>query len=164
MRDWKNKISKHISYTEATKSRTAIKESIDNTPDELTLEKMRHVAETIFEPLRQRYRVPIAITSFYRSPKLNKAIGGSSSSQHVKGEAIDIDADVYGAVSNRQIFNYIKDNLDFDQLIWEFGDNREPAWVHVSAKKEGNRKNILIAYKVKDWRGKEVTKYKYYDK
>ena len=158
------KISKNISYTEATKSITAIKKAIDNTPDTIALSNMRYIAENIFEVIRVRFCVPIAVSSFYRSPKLNKAIGGSSSSQHVKGEAMDIDADVYGVITNKYIFDFIKDTLQFDQLIWEFGDNKEPAWVHVSLKKSGtNRKQILQAYKKKNWRGAYVTKYKVYE-
>jgi zinc D-Ala-D-Ala carboxypeptidase len=157
-------ISKNISYTEATKSATAIKRGIDNTPDSIALANMRYIAEKVFQPVRGRFCVPIAITSFYRSPALNRAIGGSSTSQHCKGEAMDLDADVYGVITNRYIFNYIKDNLEFDQLIWEFGDDKEPAWVHVSLKKNGvNRKQILQAYKEKDWRGRYITKYKNYE-
>lgn len=158
-------ISKNISYTEATKSITAIKRGIDNTPDCNALSNMQFVAENIFEAVRGRFCVPIAVTSFYRSPALNRAIGGSSTSQHVKGEAVDLDADVYGVITNKYIFDYIKDNLNFDQLIWEFGDNEEPGWVHVSLKKTGvNRKQILQAYKEKDWTGRYKTKYKPYEK
>lgn len=157
-------ISEHISYTEATKSRTAVEQSIDNTPDEKTLSNMRHVAERVFEPLREHFCVPISVTSFYRSPELNKAVGGSSTSQHVKGEAIDIDADVFGVITNKQIFEYIKNYLNFDQLIWEYGTDEEPAWVHVSLKKSGfNKREILVAYKEKTWSGKYKTKYKYYE-
>ncbi len=157
-------ISKNISYTEATKSVTAIKRGIDNTPDCAALANMQFVAENIFEPVRGRFCVPIAVTSFYRSPALNKAVGGSSTSQHVKGEAMDLDADVYGVITNKYIFDYIKDNLNFDQLIWEFGDNNEPGWVHVSLKNSGtNRKQILQAYKEKDWTGRLRTKYKTYE-
>lgn len=160
MRNWKDKISEHISYTEATKSVTAIKKGIDNTPDKDTLERMKYVANNVFEPIREHFGVPIAITSFYRSPKLNKAIGGSKTSEHIYGSAMDIDADVLGMVSNKQIFNYIKNNLEFNQLIWEHGTDREPAWVHVSLKKHNNKKEILKAYKTKNWAGNLVTKYK----
>lgn len=157
-------ISPNVTYTEATKSDTAIKHGIDNTPNELQLANMRSVAQNIFQPVRNRFRVPIAITSFFRSEKLNRKIGGSRTSQHCAGEAMDIDADVMGMVSNREIFNYIKDNLVFDQLIWEFGDNYEPAWVHVSFKRIGiNRGQILKAVKIKDWRGKLVTQYQKYN-
>lgn len=160
MRNWKDKISEHISYTEAVKSATALNKGIDNTPDEATIKRMKLVAEKVFEPLRNHFGVPIIITSFYRSPALNKAVGGSKSSDHIKGCAMDIDADVLGMVSNRQLFNYIKDNLQFDQLIWEHGDDKEPAWVHVSYEESGNKCQVLQTYKEKDWRGKTVTKYK----
>lgn len=160
MRNWKDKISDHVSYTEATKSKTALRNNIDNTPDAMTLERMKCVANNIFEPVRNHFKVPIAITSFYRSPQLNKKVGGSKTSEHVYGSAMDIDADVLGLVSNRQIFNYIKDNLEFNQLIWEFGDDNEPAWVHVSYKESGNKNQVLKAYKEKNAWGRTVTKYK----
>lgn len=140
------RISAHISYSEATKSRTASRLGIDNTPDAAALEAMRHVASTIFEPTRAHFGGrPLAATSFYRSPALNRAIWGSPSSQHCKGEAIDIDADVFGGPTNRAIFEYIRTQLDFDQLIWEFGTDENPAWVHVSAKVQGNRGRVLRA-------------------
>ena len=160
MRNWKDRISENISYTEATKSNTAIKLGIDNTPDKETLERMKFVAETVFEPLRQHFGIPIALTSFYRSKKLNKQLKGSSTSEHVYGSAMDIDADVLGMITNKDIFDYIKDHLDYNQLIWEFGTKKEPAWVHVSSKKEGNKKEVLQAYKDTDWKGNTVTKYK----
>jgi len=142
------KISKHISYKEATFSQTATRKDIDNTPSEEILERMRVVAENIFEPLRAHVGGPIKINSFYRSIMLNTAIGGSKSSQHTRGEAIDID-DTLGNMSNKDMFTFIKDELDFDQLIWEFGDDENPAWVHVSyVSPENNRRRILKASKV----------------
>lgn len=162
MRNWKDKISEHISFTEATKSRTAIKYNINNKPSDFVLSKMKYVAKNIFEKVREHFGVPIAVTSFFRSKKLNDKIGGSSTSQHVKGEAMDLDADVFGLITNKDIFDYIKDNLEFDQLIWEHGSRKEPAWVHVSLKKTGNRKNILVAYKETDMLGRVRTKYKNY--
>lgn len=160
MRNLSKKISEHIPYTEATKSRTAIKFNIDNTPTKDTLSRMKYVAEEIFEPLREHFLVPIGVSSFYRSKMLNKKLRGSPTSEHVYGSAMDIDADICGMISNRQIFSYIKNNLDFNQLIWEFGTNREPDWVHVSSKKYGNKNEILKAYKEKDWKGQMITKYK----
>lgn len=159
MRNWKTKISDNISYTEATKSRIAVKYGYDNTPDKETLERMRYVAKEIFEKVREHFGVPIAVTSFYRSKEVNKKAGGSTTSEHVYGSAMDLDADVMGLISNRQIFNYIKNNLEFNQLIWEHGTSREPAWVHVSKKKSGNKNEVLRAYKTTDWRGKQITKY-----
>lgn len=153
-------ISKHLTYREATKSRTAITHGINNDPDEYQLLNMLSLAQNIFEPVREHFKVPIAVTSFFRSDALNKRIRGASGSQHTKGEAMDLDADVYGDLTNKQIFNYIKDCLVFDQLIWEFGDDNEPAWVHVSFKKVGhNRGQMLKAFKDVNWAGKPVTKY-----
>ena len=140
------RISKHISIKEATRSNTAERLGIDNFPDSPTLVNMQALAENVFEPLREHFGHPIYITSFYRSPELNKAIGGSSTSQHCKGEAIDID-DVIGESTNADFFNYIKDNLDFDQLIWEFGNDDSPNWVHVSYSASNNRGNVLKAVK-----------------
>ena len=138
-------ISEYITYGEAIKSETAIRKKIDNTPTTEATIAMVNVAEKIFEKVREHFGVPIAITSFYRSPRLNKAVGGSRTSQHVKGEALDMDADKYGKITNSQIFNYIKDNLEYDQLIWEYGNYDNPAWVHVSLKLCGaNRKQIIM--------------------
>jgi len=141
-------ISKNISYKEATRSETAKRRGIENDPNPDQLENMKHVAENVFQPLREHFGCPIYISSFFRSEELNRAIGGSSSSTHMKGEAIDLDADVYGRISNGVIFNYIKENLEFDQLIWEFGDGKNPDWVHVSLSKNNNRNQILIAKRV----------------
>ena len=141
-------ISKNISYKEATYSNTAKRLGIDNTPNEEQLENMKHVAENIFQPVREHFNVPIYISSFFRNDALNQAVNGSINSTHKKGEAMDLDADVYGKITNAEIFNYIKDNLEFDQLIWEFGDDKNPAWVHVSLSKRNNRNQILVAKKV----------------
>ena len=142
-----DKISEHITFEEATKSQTAIRKGIDNTPTEEHLANMKYLAETVFEPLRAHFGKPLGVSSFYRGPKLNKAVGGSATSQHVNGEAMDIDGDIFGGVSNSDIFNYIKTNLPFDQLIWEFGDNNKPDWVHVSYNGSKNRKQVLRAIK-----------------
>jgi hypothetical protein len=140
-----NRISKHISYKEATRSATALRLGIDNKPNEYHLQNMEMVAKKVFEPLREAVNAPIKINSFYRCEELNKAIGGSSKSQHCQGRAIDID-DIYGHVSNAYMYYYIKDNLDFDQLIWEFGTNDSPDWVHVSyVDEDSNRKRCLKA-------------------
>ena len=140
-------ISKHISYKEGVYSTTATRKGINNTPDDEQLDNMELIAEKVFEPLREWVGGPIKINSFFRSPKLNKAIGGSSKSQHCHGQAIDID-DTYGIVANSEMYHYIKENLDFDQLIWEFGDDDNPNWIHVSyVSKEDNRNRCLKAYK-----------------
>lgn len=139
------KISKHISYKEAVYSATAKRLHLDNTPDDDTLCEMEKVANYIFEPLRLYVGGAIKINSFYRSVEVNKAVGGSSRSQHCKGQAIDID-DVYGHKTNAEMFEYIRENLDFDQMIWEFGDTNNPAWVHISyVSKKENRNRILRA-------------------
>ena len=141
------KISKHITYKEGTRSVTALRLGIENVPNDYELQNMELIAEKVFEPLRQAVNGPIKINSFFRCEELNKAIGGSSRSQHCQGRAIDID-DVYGYVSNSYMYYYIKDNLDFDQLIWEFGTDDSPDWVHVSyVDEDSNRKRCLKAYR-----------------
>jgi len=140
-------ISKHISYKESVYSVTAIRKGIDNEPNEKQLSNMKLVAEKIFEPVRIHFNTPIKVNSFFRSPDLNKAIGGSTKSQHCKGQAIDID-DTYGKVTNAEMYWWIKDNLDFDQMIWEFGNNDNPNWVHVSyVSPDKNRNRCLKAYR-----------------
>ena len=140
-------ISKHISYKEGVYSRTALRKDIDNTPGDDQLYFMEIIAEKIFEPLRENVGGPIKINSFYRSPELNKAIGGSTTSQHCKGQAMDID-DTFGRMSNAEMYHWIKENLDFDQMIWEFGNDDNPAWIHISyVSPEKNRNRCLKAYK-----------------
>ena len=140
-------ISEHISYKEGVYSTTATRRGIDNTPNDEQLDNMETIAEKVFEPLREWVGGAIKINSFFRCPELNKAIGGSSKSQHCQGQAIDID-DTYGIVANSEMYHYIKENLDFDQLIWEFGDDDNPNWVHVSyVSEDSNRRRCLKAYK-----------------
>jgi zinc D-Ala-D-Ala carboxypeptidase len=141
------RISKNITYKEAIHSNTAKRMGIENIPNEEQIANMFTIAEMIFQPLRSFVGGPIKITSFFRSPKLNQAIGGSESSQHCKGQAMDLD-DVYGHKTNAEMFMYIRENLDFDQLIWEFGDEENPNWIHVSyVDKQKNRNRCLKAYK-----------------
>lgn len=142
-----NKISKHISYAEATKSSTAIRLGIDNTPNDEQLANMKLVAEEVFEPVRAFVGKPLSVNSFFRNEATNQAIGGSSRSQHCKGQAIDIDGDAYG-VDNKLIFDFIRAEVLFDQLIWEFGTDKQPAWIHVSRVKDGNRRQVLQAKKI----------------
>ena len=140
-------ISKHISNKEGVYSRTALRLNIDNTPTQEHKQNMRLLAENIFEPLRAYVGGPIKINSFYRSPELNKAIGGSVKSQHCHGQAIDID-DTFGRATNAEMFEFVKKNLNFDQMIWEFGDDKNPNWVHISYVSENkNRNRCLKAYK-----------------
>ena len=142
------RLSKNLTLREAIKSNTATRLGINNTPEEWEIHNLRAVAENVFQPVRDHFGVPIAVSSGYRSKELNRAIGGSKYSQHMIGEALDLDADVYGKVTNAEIFNYIKNNLEWDQMIWEFGDDEEPNWVHVSYKEAGNnRKQIKRAYR-----------------
>ena len=141
------RISKNISYKEGVYSITADRLGLENKPTEEHLANMKELAEKVFQPLRTWVNAPIKINSFYRSPELNKAIGGSSKSQHCKGQAMDID-DTYGHATNADMFMYIRENLDFDQMIWEFGDDKNPNWVHVSyVSPEDNRNRCLKAYR-----------------
>ena len=149
----KDNISKHITYEEATVSNKAKELKINNDPNSKQLTNMKLLAENIFEKVREHFDTPIYISSFFRSSKLNTKLKGSSTSQHCAnvGAAMDIDADVYKGVTNSEIFNYILENLNFDQLIWEFGNDENPDWVHVSYVSDIlNRKEVLKAYKDKD--------------
>lgn len=149
-------LSKNLALAEVTRSETAKRKGISNMPTPEHIENFKKLAENVFQPIREHFAVPIHISSGYRSAALNKAIGGAGktvngvyvpSSQHCTGEAIDIDMDGT-SVTNAAIFNYIKDNLEFDQLIWEFGTETNPDWVHVSYESTGKqRKQILKAVK-----------------
>ena len=140
-------ISDHISFKEFTRSATAKRLGIENKPGAYEVKCARDLAFHVFEPLRKWVGGPIRINSFFRCPELNKAIGGSKKSQHCYGQAMDID-DTHGFKTNAEMFHYIKDNLEFDQMIWEFGDDQNPDWVHVSYVGPGkNRKRCLKAYK-----------------
>ena len=144
------KISKHISYKEGVRSVTATRLGIENTPDSYQLSNMEITAMKIFEPLRKWVGGPIRINSFFRSEKLNKAIGGSKRSQHIEGRAMDLD-DTYGHKTNAEMFEWIRENLNFDQMIWEFGTDENPNWIHVSYDSEdSNRTRCLKAYKDKN--------------
>jgi len=148
-------ISKHVSLREGVYSTTALRLGLNNDPSKEHLQNMRLISEKVFEPLRMYVGGPIRINSFYRGPELNKAIGGSTKSQHCRGQAIDID-DTFGVMSNSTMFNWIQDNCDFDQMIWEFGNEFNPDWVHVSyVSPEKNRNRCLQAY-----RENNKTKYK----
>ncbi len=141
-------ISKHISWHEGTYSRTGERRDLDNTPNEDQLKCMKEVAENLFEPLREWVGGGIKINSFFRGEPVNTAIGGSTRSQHMKGQAIDID-DTFGHKTNAEMYHYIKDNLDFDQMIWEFGTDKNPNWLHISwVSHRPNRNKLTIAKKV----------------
>ena len=154
----KMQLSKNLSLAEVMRSETAKRKGISNMPTPEHIENFKLLAENVFQPIREHFGVPIHISSGYRSKALNTAVGGSLSSQHCSGEAIDIDMDGT-SVTNAQIFNYIKDNLNFDQMIWEFGTDSNPDWVHVSYESTGKqRKQILKA--VKSAKGTSYLPYK----
>lgn len=137
------RISKHISYKEAVGSNYAKQKGIKNKPNEEQVENMKLLAKEVFEPLREWVDAPIKVNSMFRSLELNTALKGSKTSSHMKGEAMDITS--MGGKSNLEMFHWIKDNLEFDQLIWEFG--AEPKWLHVSFNKDNNRKQVLVTKK-----------------
>jgi hypothetical protein len=140
-------LSKNLSLAEVMRSETAKRKGISNMPTPEHIENFKKLAENVFQPIREHFGVPIHISSGYRSKALNTAIGGSLSSQHCKGEAIDIDMDGT-TITNKQIFDFVKDNVNFDQMIWEFGTDANPDWVHVSYNSDGpQRKQILKAVK-----------------
>ena len=142
------KLSRNLTLKEAVKSNTATRLGIDNRPDEWDIGNLKAIAENIFQPIRDHFGVPIGVSSGYRGKDLNKAVGGSKYSQHMTGEALDLDADIHGKVTNADIFKFVKNNLHWDQMIWEFGDDEEPNWVHISYKPSGgNRKQIKRAYR-----------------
>jgi hypothetical protein len=144
------KLSEHLDLSEVTKSDMAKRKGISNEPTPEHLENFKKLAENIFEPIRKHFNQPIFISSGYRSKELNTAIGGSLTSQNWSGEAIDIDMDGRSnTVTNKAVFDYIKGNLNFDQLIWEFGTDSNPDWVHVSYESTGRqRKQVLKAVRV----------------
>jgi zinc D-Ala-D-Ala carboxypeptidase len=132
------KISNHISFKEATYSNTALDKGISNEPNAEQLSNMKRVAELVFEPLRAWYGKPIKINSFFRSEKLNVAVGGAKNSDHKFGRAIDISAG--SKVENKKLFDWLKANVEYDQLINEY-DYR---WIHVSYNINKNRKQVLV--------------------
>lgn len=148
------KLSKHLSLKEATYSATAIKNGLNNKPNIGQVEVLKALAVNIFEPCRKFCGGPLKVTSGFRGPQLNSLIGGSLTSDHCVNDhntaALDLDCDVYKNSTNADLFNYIKDNLDFKQLIWEFGNDEQPNWVHVSWSTNAhfNKREILIAKRI----------------
>ncbi len=141
-------ISKHLTLEECTRSATADKLGIvNNNPNQSVIDNMKLLAEKVFEPIREHFKAPIHVTSVYRGLNLNQAIKGSITSQHCSGQAMDIDMGDKGKPSNFEIFQFIKKNLKFDQLIWEFGSAENPSWVHVSYTNGKNRQQVLKARK-----------------
>ena len=151
------KLSKNLSLSEVLVSQTAKRLKLTNEPTQKHLNNLKEIAINIFQPVREGLGKAIYVSSGYRSKELNKAIKGSSkTSQHTKGQALDLDADVYNGVTNRDIFNYIKDNLEFDQLILEcVGDDGTGGWIHVSYVEGKNRGKIMSMNRFK---GKPVYK------
>ena len=144
-------LSENLTLAEVIKSSTAKRLGIDNTPTDQHLENLKLVAKHIFQPIREHFNKPINVSSGYRSKALNDATPGSSAtSQHCSGEALDLDQDSMNTgVTNKMVFEFIKNNLNFDQLIWEFGTDQNPDWVHVSYESTGRqRKQILKAVRV----------------
>ena len=142
------KLSKYVSLAEVTRSDTAKRKGISNEPTPEHLENLKTICEDVFDKVREHFGVPIYISSGYRSAALNKAIGGSSTSDHNNGRALDLDQDGHGnGVTNMDVFKFIKDNLEFDQLIYEFGTDKNPDWVHVGYRNGANRKQVLRAIK-----------------
>jgi hypothetical protein len=140
------KLSEHLTLSEVTKSDTAKRLGIDNNPTPEHLANLKLLAENIFEPIRKHFGKPIFLSSGYRSKALNSAVPGSSStSQHCSGEALDLDQDgKQTGVTNKMVFDYIKNNLNFDQLIWEFGTDSNPDWVHVSWESTGKQRKMIL--------------------
>lgn len=140
------KLSEHLDLSEVIRSESAKRNGISNMPTAEHIENFKVLAEKVFQPIREHFRCPIHISSGYRSVELNAIIKGSLTSQHCKGEAIDIDMDgTPNGVTNADVYNFIKDNLEYDQLIWEFGTDKNPDWVHVSYSEGKNRKQRLKA-------------------
>jgi len=140
-------ITAHFNLAEFTRSESAKRHGVSNEPTPEHIKNIKILCERVLEPIRMKFG-PIIISSGYRSKVLNHYIGGSLRSQHCEGKAADIDMDGMNDVLNIDIFNYIKNNLEFDQLIYEFGNPLNPDWVHVSYNEGKNRKQVLRAIKV----------------
>jgi zinc D-Ala-D-Ala carboxypeptidase len=136
-------LSANLTLAEVTRSESAKRNGISNEPTAKHIENFKKLALKVFQPIRSHFGVPIHISSGYRSAELNKFIKGSATSQHCSGEAIDIDMDGT-AITNKQVFDFIKTHLKFDQLIWEFGTDKNPGWVHVSYDAEGIQRNQVL--------------------
>ena len=140
-------LSKSFTLNELTKSQEAIRLGIDNIPNEEHIENLKILCEKILQPLRDYYGMPVSVSSGYRSVALCEAIGSSAKSQHTKGQAADFE--IFG-VANKELADFITQNLEYDQCILEFWNENEPnsGWVHCRYSKEGNRKQYLKAQKV----------------
>ena len=135
-------LSKHFSLGEFTKSQTASRLGIDNTPPDHVKKNLKLLAEAVLEPVRSHFGKPVRISSGYRSLPLNEAVGSKPSSQHIRGEAADFEIP---GIPNLEVAIWISKHLQYDQVIWEYGSVKDPAagCVHCSYKKEGNRNIVL---------------------
>ena len=141
------KLTENFSLNELTKSQTAERKGIDNTPSTEHQENLKSLCEMILQPIRDHFGQVVSVSSGYRSPELCVAIGSSTQSQHAKGQASDFE--IFG-ISNKELADYIDQNLDYDQLIleyWKGEDEPNSGWVHCSFNTQGNRKQYLRAYK-----------------
>lgn len=143
--DLKMKLSDNLTLKEALRSTVATRHNLDNTPGENELENLKAVAVNCFQPIRDFIGGPLFVSSGYRAPKVNKLAKGSDTSSHMRGEALDLDCDVFesNGITNKDVFEFAVKELQFDQLIWEYGDDNEPAWVHISYSRTHNRGQIL---------------------
>ena len=140
------KLTQNFSLNELTKSQTAERKGIDNTPSTEHQENLKSLCEMILQPIRDHFGQVVSVSSGYRSPELCVAIGSSTQSQHAKGQASDFE--IFG-VSNKELADWIDENLDYDQLILEYWKESDPnsGWIHCSFNTQGNRKQYLRAYK-----------------
>jgi hypothetical protein len=141
------KLSEHLDLSEVIRSESAKRKGISNMPTPEHIENFKLLAEKVFQPIREHFRCPIHISSGYRSVELNREVGGSSTSDHCFGRAIDIDQDGT-QISNNEVFNFIRNNLKFKQLIAEFPVDGKLSWVHVAYDEKNLKNEILIAKKV----------------
>ena len=136
---------KYFTYKELSKSQTASKWGLTNYPGEVEKKNLTALVDNVLDPARELFGAPIMVNSGYRNPQINSLIGGASGSQHCKGQAVDIQT--AGDKRNKELFEILK-QFDFDQLIWEFGDDENPDWIHISYKsQEENRNQVLRSYK-----------------
>ena len=143
-------LTPHFKLSEFTKSSTATVRHIDNTPNEEQIANLRYLCEQILEPLRQHFNTPVLISSGYRCPELNKAVGGSKTSNHMFGYAADLH--IPDIATGREWFTWIKDNCQFDELIWEHSTpTSNDYWIHVAIHRNGPNRQKVVHTLVKYW-------------
>lgn len=153
------RLSEHFTRFEFEKSQSAKRLGIPNKMNAEQLDNAKALCENILEPLRKHINCPVIISSGFRSKELNSAIKGSQKSQHSKGEAVDIDMEGFYGITNYDIFKFLLHNTDFDQLIWEFGDNNNPDWIHISYSKSKTKQRNEVLRAVRTANGTEYHKY-----